>query len=143
MMASNKFVTCLKCGRIARIVNRTKYLCDDCNYRRLHDGKSRFEVAKEKRKAKPIRKRKATGELEMFKEIWEERPHVCVKCGKRLLEPLRPAYFSHIKSKGAFPELRLVKENVELVCPECHYAYEFGFRNSKSEGSINCEIVKI
>ena len=59
-----------------------------------------------------------------------ERPHICTHCGKRLLEPLKPIYFSHIKSKGAYPELRLVKSNIELTCEDCHTKYEFGARSS-------------
>lgn len=127
-MMNKKVGTCLKCGRITIIVNRTKQLCDDCNYRRLHDGKSRIEVFKEKSRNRVLKKRKPSGELQLFKEIWSERPHYCVKCGKELREPMKPIYFSHIKSKGAFPELRLVKENIELLCPACHHNYEFGSR---------------
>lgn len=119
---------CSGCGRLSYIVNKTKVLCDSCNYKRLHEGKTRYEVALEKKKSKPKRIRKNTGELALFKEIWAERPHICTHCGKVLLEPLKPIYFSHIKSKGAFPELRLVKSNIELVCPECHQEYEFGRR---------------
>lgn len=124
----NKFGACLECGRVTRISNRTKQLCDECNYKRLHDGKTRFEVAIEKKRSKKPKQRKPTGEKQMFEEIWAERPHICVKCGDPLPEPLRPIYFSHIKSKGAFPELRLVKENIELCCPQCHQIYEFGSR---------------
>lgn len=118
---------CSKCGKVRYIVNRTKCLCDDCNYRRLHDGKSRREVALERNSYKVSRKKTPTGELALFREIWNEREHVCVRCGKRLMEPMRVHYFSHIKSKGAYPELRLCKDNIELLCIECHQKYEFGY----------------
>ena len=115
---------CSSCHRRLYIVNRTKHLCDVCNYKRLHGGKSRAEVMLEKQKIS-IKRKKTTGELELFKEIWQEREHVCVKCGKKLPEPLRSYYFSHKKSKGAFPELRLVKTNIELNCFDCHFRHEF------------------
>lgn len=125
-----RYQICKKCGKYRFIVNRTKCLCDDCNYRRLHQGMSRAEVRAEKSKAKKPKMRRATGELALFKEIWAERPHICTHCGKRLLEPLKPIYFSHIKSKGAHPELRLEKSNIELTCEECHQKYEFGKRKT-------------
>lgn len=127
---SEAYQKCKKCGEYRYIVNKTKCLCDDCNYKRLHDGLSRFQVKILKGDNKKPKLRKPTGELALFKEIWAERPHVCTHCGKRLLEPLKPIYFSHIKSKGAFPELRLKKTNIELTCEFCHQEYEFGARTS-------------
>lgn len=120
------YAVCKGCGKVRHIVNRTKCLCDECNYRRLHQGLSRKDVAYRKHRERKSQFRVPTGELAMFKEIWMEREHVCVKCGKRLSEPMRVHYFSHIKSKGAYPELRLCKENIEMLCMECHHKYEFG-----------------
>lgn len=117
---------CSCCGRDVLIVNRTRMLCDDCNYRRLHGGMSRAEVARKRRKP---RNRQKTGELALFIEIWGSRPHYCVKCGKWLGNDPKPAFFSHIKSKGARPDLRLDPNNIELLCEECHHKYEFGKRN--------------
>lgn len=74
------------------------------------------------------KKRKTTGEKKLFLEIWEERPHFCVKCGLFLGSEPKVFYFSHIKSKGAHPELRLDKKNIELLCYDCHYAWEFKSR---------------
>lgn len=120
------FGVCKKCGKVRFIVNKTKFLCDECNYCRLHSGKTRKEVAISKINFKNKRYRKNTGELALFKEIWNERQHVCARCGQILPEPMRVHYFSHIKSKGAFPELRLCKTNIELLCINCHQKYEFG-----------------
>lgn len=131
---------CKKCGKSHIIVNRTYWLCQECNHKRLH-GESRLEsvLKKEKQRKVKIYKlkkkrskrslKKPTGEKEMFLEIWEERSHYCVKCGKYLGEDPNVYFFSHIKSKGAFPELRLCKNNIELVCIECHQKYEFGNRD--------------
>ena len=137
-MAKNNepFQNCKECGKYRYIGNKTKCLGDDCNYKRLHKGKSRIEVRAERNKAKKPKLRPATGELALFKEIWAERAHVCTHCGAKLPEPLKPIYFSHIKSKGAFPELRLEKTNIELTCPKCHQEYEFGTRTSVCKDDI-------
>lgn len=128
----------------------SKGLCSECQYKKTH-GRSRQEVylerSKEREKNKPIKytfakrkplktykkrlKKSNTGELEMFKEIWEERPHICsnLNCRRDLGEDLNIQYFSHIRSKGAFPELRLDKNNIDLLCCQCHYVYEFQDRS--------------
>lgn len=123
-----KFQICSGCKQVRFIVNRTKCLCSECNYKRLHNGKSRIEVRLERNRLKKPVFRQPTGELALFKEIWNERPHICTHCGKRLLEPLKPIYFSHKKSKGAHPELRLDKNNIELICEACHQLHEFSFK---------------
>ena len=138
-----------ECKRTNIPIN-SKGLCMDCQFKKTF-GKSRQEVYSERRKkkikenpdkykSKPRKrlktpkkrlKKKNTGELEMFREIWEERIHFCsnMNCMKYLGEELNPMFFSHRKSKGAYPELRLKKENVDLLCQECHYTYEFGSRD--------------
>lgn len=75
-------------------------------------------------KAKKRRLKKHGSEKDFFQEIWEDRPHQCENCGVSLPEPARTYYFSHIKSKGAHPSLRYDKDNVQLLCYECHYAYD-------------------
>lgn len=56
---------CHECGHLHPIVNKFHYLCDECNYKRLHGGKSRDEVAlekhkqKEKKKTPPVKAKKA------------------------------------------------------------------------------------
>lgn len=74
-----------------------------------------------------VKPRKATGELEMFKMIWSERPHVC-ECCSSSLSSFSPICFSHILAKGSYPKFRLLKENVKLVCPTCHNDWEFSGR---------------
>ena len=76
-------------------------------------------------------KKKKTGEWELFMEIWNERPHVCVKCNKRLGNIPQPIFFSHILTKGRTPELRLNKDNIELLCSEHHMEWETGDLETK------------
>lgn len=66
-------------------------------------------------------------ELEMFKEIWRERPHYSEVSGEPL-EAFSPVYFSHILSKGAYPEQRLNKENIILKTYDEHRIWESGDR---------------
>ena len=132
---------CKECNKDRFIVNKTYGLCSECNYKRLHGGKSIFEVNIQKQKDKPLKPlkstpikvnpRKKTGEWEMFMEIWAERTHYCVNrsCGKFLGEEPKAIYFSHRKSKGAYPSLRLEKSNIDLLCTECHYQYDHGSRS--------------
>lgn len=72
-------------------------------------------------KSKP---RKATGERQMFMEIWSERPHICINCLTHLGDEPIVHYFSHRKPKGMYPELRLVKANIDLLCTQCHIYWE-------------------
>lgn len=69
-------------------------------------------------------------ELLMFKEIWDEREKQCEHC-KIELTVWHPILFHHIRSKGAHCELRLVKENIALICAECHIK-EHGFKPRKA-----------
>ena len=72
---------CKRCGENHYIYNRIKWLCKDCD----------TETTKERR-----------GDLQsLFTEIWQERPHVCVKCGKPLGDEPKAIFFSHIRSRGA------------------------------------------
>ena len=116
---------CKQCD-CEKIITNSKGICPDCVFMNNHNGKTRQQVYRERSKPK---KHKKTGELAMFTEIWSERSHYCVKCFKWLGNDLKPIFFSHIKSKGAYPELRLDKSNIELLCANCHHVYEFGDRS--------------
>lgn len=77
-------------------------------------------------KKKPVKKfKKPTGEASLFKQIWEEREHICINCKVYLGDEPIVHYFSHRKGKGANPELRLDKDNIDLLCRDCHYARDF------------------
>ena len=81
-------------------------------------------ISKPKKKKFLKKKFKPTGEREVFLSIWSKRPHVCQNC-KNLLgnEPI-VHFFAHIISKKREPNLRLVEENILLLCRDCHYAYD-------------------
>ncbi len=94
-----------------------------------------YELKQNKKKAegKSIKKktyvRKKTGELECFKLIWEKRPHFCEVC-KSSIREAKPANFAHILAKSTYPSLRLVEENIAILCEGCHYKFDFGDSSS-------------
>tara|TARA_R110000803_G_scaffold210835_1_gene284172 strand:+ start:41571 stop:42074 length:504 start_codon:yes stop_codon:yes gene_type:complete len=112
---------CKDCGCQTSQGNSFHKLCLRCNQSRL-DNKLKSRV---KKKPKVYRK-KVTGEREMFSLIWDTRPHICTNCEESLGSEARVHYFSHIKPKGKYPELRLDPNNIKLLCIECHRKADFG-----------------
>ena len=75
----------------------------------------------ERPKVVTIKKRKNTGEKEVFEEIRNERPHICTICKKNIIEA-QARCFTHLLAKGMYPKYRLNKDNIALVCSiECHH----------------------
>lgn len=67
-------------------------------------------------------------ETELFRKIWDERPHVCEQCGDPIRQVflgkslIKPQCFAHKLSKGRYPEHRYNPKNIGLVCSiECHH----------------------
>jgi len=117
---------CFSCGNDRYIVNRKHTLCNACNSIRLSPAKK----AAGKTTKKYTYKRKPTGEAEVFREIWEEREHICTNCKIHLGNDARAHYFAHIKPKKKHPELRLEKTNISLLCMQCHYELDMGTKES-------------
>lgn len=114
------------------IVNKRYNLCYECNFKRLHKGLSSFEykLLKQKENIKKRTKKKNKGEKELFLEIWNEKAHYCEnkKCNKWLGHEPKAIFFSHRKPKSIYPELRLDKNNIDLLCQDCHWVWDFGDR---------------
>ena len=84
------------------------------------------------------RKRKVTGEGELFKEIAQERPHVCFVTGTPVNVynqdgRLNVSCFAHLVSKGSRTDLRLLKKNIVIVLPRVHHIYDKGNRQERAE----------
>ena len=74
----------------------------------------------ERPKVVTIKKRKNTGEKEVFEEIRNERPHYCTICSKYITEA-QARCFAHLLAKGMYPKYRLNKNNIAFVCSVfCH-----------------------
>lgn len=110
-------------------------LCQECASRASYEANKRGLASKPSSAAKSERKyakstvwrRKTTGEAEMFRKIWDERPHVSQISGKKLLDHGHRFWYSqfaHIVSKGARPEMRLDPDNIVLMTFEEHFTWD-------------------
>lgn len=137
-------LVCKECkGKSGPVTNRTHCLCEVCMHLRTY-GITLKERLEQKEKLRTITNkekgiepkrtkkykytRKITGELDTFKEIWDERPHFSEISGKPIYE-FNPHCFSHILTKGAYGVFRNYKKNIKLVLPEEHDLWEFGDRD--------------
>tara|TARA_R110000772_G_C13310332_1_gene440670 strand:- start:66049 stop:66555 length:507 start_codon:yes stop_codon:yes gene_type:complete len=135
---------CKGCGSDKLIVNRTRWLCDDCNRKRLDDqntGEKKIRKGLQTRSAikaikagkgglKRFTKKRQSIEVDYKKvqeEIWNERPHACDECGR----PDRLS-FSHLISRNKRTDLIAEKRNIVLHCMTfdgdvgCHERWEAG-----------------
>lgn len=62
----------------------------------------------------------------LYLEIWNERQHNCTVCKKYLWNEPKAHFFAHILSKGAYPSYKFNKENITILCYDCHYRFDFG-----------------
>lgn len=72
-----------------------------------------------------MKKRKPTGEYELFKEIWGERPHISFLSGREL-KYFDPRLFAHVIAKSKGEQWRLNKDNIVLLHPEEHELLDVG-----------------
>lgn len=125
MSSINKIGICSNCNKNGVITKPSLGLCYKCNNRRLSDGKE---------------SKQASGQYQMFLEIWDERPHVSFVSG----QPLDKYYggklfvnmFAHVLSKGAFPNFKLKKENIVLLTPFEHTLYDTCSENMREAYGI-------
>ena len=79
-------------------------------------------ASKNKRKQRPIsKKRNSTGELILFKEIYEERGPYSQISGEYV--EFNVWCFSHILPKGNYSRFRLDKRNIIIKTPQEHHAW--------------------
>jgi hypothetical protein len=91
-------------------------------------GKTPKKAKKPLKRTAIKKKFKKSGEMEIFKEIWEERPHVCQVTGLPIHE-FSVMCMSHVMPKSIASELRLDKRNIWIVLPSIHMEWEGGNRN--------------
>lgn len=143
---------CSECNKDVLIVNRTKWLCDECNFMRLHDGKTRHEIFKEKEaNLREISLKSAEMNFDTFKQkksfkinqTTSKQANLNRKLSELKKEIALKAiqndeYYckgcgsgseidkSHILSIGQRKDLELVEENIQLLCRRCHVKWEGG-----------------
>lgn len=74
-----------------------------------------------------------TKDLLFYQEIWNERPHICQSCDKYIHGELLTIYIEHVLEKGVerFKHLRYNKNNIQIICSECHNCKSNGFPTEK------------
>jgi 5-methylcytosine-specific restriction endonuclease McrA len=72
-----------------------------------------------------------------FMSIWYARLHECEICLKDLGSEPRSYMFDHLLEKSTHPNLKFEKDNIALVCLECHDKKSRGFINEKYQERIN------
>lgn len=59
-------------------------------------------------------------QAELFKHIWETRPHICSVCWKEITKP-KTYCFAHYLPKWSHTKYKYRADNISLVCSmECH-----------------------
>jgi len=127
---------CRKCGESRFIVNKTHYLCDQCNRIRLDgQGLVRKQPKPLRRSTKPLKRRavkRVTGVQkaindeykQVIQQIAYEREHVCSACGYN-----QHLDNSHIIARSrckeiSKPHLITDKKNIVYDCRKCHMWWE-------------------
>lgn len=95
------------------------------NHQNLRTDKKPKGIKKRTEKAQAkidIKKELYPNDMAFYLGIWEERPHICYACGKKLGPKPLTLYFDHILEKGnpKYEHLRHVAENICLLCWDCH-----------------------
>jgi hypothetical protein len=70
-------------------------------------------------------KKEPTGEAQVFKMIWNERPHKSQISGAPIKEAT-PTNFLHVlpKAQNKYPEFKLLKQNIILGTAEEHHIWD-------------------
>ena len=75
--------------------------------------------------------------------LWSQSDKTCEECKKYLGDEPQPFMFSHILSKGAHPKIRHDADNFNLLCFNCHQAWEFGDKASMKIYEKNKETIEM
>lgn len=74
-----------------------------------------------------------TTQEDLFKWIWDTRPHFSEITGERLGNFMNAYFFIHILSKKAYPNFALYPQNIVLGTAEEHKAYDEGYQFKESD----------
>lgn len=123
-------------------INRKYNLCNDCNYIRLN-GKSRQQTYQERNELRPKKtyqlkshkpiKQQTQKEFTQKKELSQVKREIeleAVQNGTYYCKGCGISYVgldkSHIVSVGKRKDLELEKDNINLLCRDCHEDWESG-----------------
>ena len=163
----NQIDKCSKCENDRIIVNRKHFLCQICNYQRLHpedenNGSGFKQTAikvnpnykpKQKTAIKKTPSKKGLKQIKDDEKTYEIvhalKPCLCEECGAGLPIEFRNEegkvnarfQYSHILSKGSHPEFRENVLNFNKLCLSCHTMWENGDKTSMKIYHKNCFII--
>lgn len=106
------------------MIQAKKKLCKGCNKETYIWARGMCRYCQPK-KSINIKPKKPTGEKALFQALWSIREHTCENCLEPLGNEACAQFFSHIQGKGAHAELRLDPKNIQILCRDCHYAFDF------------------
>lgn len=89
------------------------------------------------KKSIPARKIELQRQWSFFMDIWDNSPHFCRSCSKPLGDEPRSMYFDHLLPKAQYPDLKFEKDNILLVCWQCHDQRHLGNPTEKHLEFIN------
>lgn len=124
---------CKNCGLLKPIVNRTYKLCQECNKSRLNNETTYVKPKPHKTNSIGLKRLKTREkDREVYRQVFESKPNICEGCGVELSGVFENDgkivdiwQYSHILSKGAFPQFRHNPKNFNRLCFHCHQIWEF------------------
>lgn len=125
--------TCDCCEQERMIVNKTHRLCDPCNKVRLNGQRTTEPKVKKKIPYFSEKGRVAKAEVTKMKKgkIEEARENGRLFCEGCLKS--KGLDNSHILSEKNYPQFRAEKENISLLCRDCHNKWENGTIQQKAQ----------
>lgn len=85
------------------------------------------------------------GEKSFLDKIWQDRPHISDVSGAKLDIWVGTVFFyncfSHLLSKGRYPKMRLVAENISLQSPQEHMDFHSKTREDLLKLNKNWKII--
>lgn len=76
-----------------------------------------------------------------FRWVWAHKGHYCEECMRPLRE-YSAVYCSHIKTRGAFPEMSIDPRNINILCFAHHNEWENGRKERMRIYESNQRIIK-
>ncbi len=129
------------------MIPRKKKTCKECSREEYIFSKGRCKRCASKSYKKPGPSKNVKEKIDLdtafYKEMWSEKAHYCEECDKDLGGKWERYMFSHILSKGSQPKLRHNKDNVNILCLECHQRWEFGDKKSMKIYPANEKMIQL
>lgn len=121
---------CLNC-KCKRVIPTKRGLCGICLAKHKQRGKSKVN-----RIVRQFKRREPTGELNLFKQLWDFREHKSELSGKQI-SFFNINCFAHILPKGLYKDWRLKPGNIIIITHEEHWQQHHGTLPPKLKFKFN------